>query len=190
MTQKREMTLIHHRPTKNLSQGAESSTMAFRETTAPDKPPIWGTGWWCCKHSKTFFISALTGEDPEKRALGTAWDTWEQPAFLCGWSPVSCGLFLWHIFLKCSRSEHLMPRCKEAGQPFPNSTIISRHSRVTIIEKKWMPMIHMSRVIQSNHHNMVLFRDSLCWKNFLVQIQSGVILPLQALQALVADHRF
>lgn len=72
----------------------------------PPTPPIWGTGWQCWKHSKIFFTQALTGEDPEQKALGIAWDTWEQPMFPCGWSPVSCRLFLWHIFLKCSHSGH------------------------------------------------------------------------------------
>lgn len=140
MPQARGVTFIHHRPTKNPGQGAEQSTMTCNETSAPGTSSIASylghIGWQCSKHSKIFFTQALTDEDPEQKALGSAWDTWEQPRFPCGWSPVSCGLFLWHIFLKYSHSEHLTLCCKEAGQLFHNSDIFSGHSRAIMVDKK------------------------------------------------------
>lgn len=53
-----------------------------------------------------------------------------------------------------------------------------------------MSVIRVSEVIRSNRQKVALFRDSLCWKNFLLQIQSGVIKHLLALEDLVVDHRF
>lgn len=137
MTQMNGMASIHPRPTKNPSQGAEPTAITCKETSAPTASPYalrWGGQSW--KHSKTFFASALTGEDPEQKALGSTRDTWEQPVFPAGWSPLSCWLFLWHIFLKCSHSGHLMLCCKEAGQPFHNPAIFIRCSRATMVKKK------------------------------------------------------
>jgi len=39
MTQTREMTFIHHRPTKNPSQGAEPNTTTGEETSALETSP-------------------------------------------------------------------------------------------------------------------------------------------------------
>lgn len=84
-------------------------------------------------------------------------------------------------FLNCSHSVHFLLCFKEAGVPFQNPTILCRHNRATMVENKWMPVTGASEVIRSNCQNVALFRDSLCWKNFLLQIRPGVIKPLLAL---------
>lgn len=113
---------------------------------SPYMPCIWGTGWqW--KPIKTFFTSALTGEDPEKKTLGRAWNTWEWPMFPWSLLPVNWVLFL---FLKCSRSGHLALCCKEGGQPFHSPANFSRHSRATMVEKRWMAVICVSKDLKQS----------------------------------------